>query len=224
MKRAVIIVAAGSGSRMGGELPKQYMELLGKPIIIHTLETFRRFDPGMQVIVVLAPAHRQYWEKLAGSYELARGIRLTNGGNTRYDSVKNGLAHIEEAEIVGIHDAVRPLVSPDTLLRAYAAAEQEGSGIPVIEMEESVRKKDQNGDSEHLDRSSIKKVQTPQVFESHRIKKAYQQPYDPSFTDDASVYESVFGRVALVEGNRENIKITSPTDMKLALLLMASAE
>lgn len=224
MRRAVIIVAAGSGSRMGGTLPKQYRELLGKPIIIHTLEIFRRFDPEMQVIVVLSPQHKQLWEKLSGSYELARGVTLTYGGNTRYDSVKKGLIQIEKAKIVGIHDAVRPLVSPDTLRRAYTAAEQEGSGVPVIEMEESVRKVDPSGNSEYLDRDSLKKVQTPQVFEVHRIREAYQQPYDSSYTDDASVYESLFGRVNLVEGNRENIKITTPTDMKLASLLIASAE
>jgi len=224
MKRAVIIVAAGSGSRMGGELPKQYRELLGKPILIHTLEIFRRFDLEMQVIVVLSPAHRQLWEELAGAYGLARGVTLTDGGNTRYDSVKKGLIQIKEAEIVGIHDAVRPLVSHDTLGRAYAAAEQKGSGIPVIEMDESVRKVDQSGGTVHLERASLKKVQTPQVFKVHKIKEAYQQPHDPSYTDDASVYESVFGRVTLVEGNRENIKITSPTDMKLASLLMDSAE
>lgn len=224
MKRAVIIVAAGSGSRMGGELPKQYRELLGKPIIIHTLELFRRFDPGMQVIVVLSPAHRQLWEELAGSYNIAGEVTLTHGGTTRYDSVKNGLIQIEEAEIVGIHDAVRPLASLATLRRTYAAAEREGSGIPVIEMEESIRKVDPTGGSEPLERASLRTVQTPQVFEVHRIKEAYQQTHDPSYTDDASVYQSVFGRIALVEGNRENIKITTPTDMKLASLLMAAVE
>ncbi len=222
MKRAVIIVAAGSGSRMGGKLPKQFQELRGKPIIIHTLETFYRFDPEMRIIVVLAPEHRSLWDQLAGSYETPKGLVLTHGGNTRFDSVKNGLLQTGEAEIVGIHDAVRPLVSGETLARAYAAAEERGSGIPVLEMEESVRMVDQNGTSEHLDRSRLRKVQTPQVFETRKIRKAYQQPYDPTFTDDASVYESLFGPVTLVEGNRENIKITSPVDKKLASLLMAS--
>ena len=223
MKRAVIIVAAGSGSRMGGKLPKQFQKLQGKPIIIHTLETFYRFDPEMRIIVVLAPEHWPLWEALAGSYEIPGGLVLTHGGNTRYDSVKKGLLRTGEVEIVGIHDAVRPLVSRETLARAYAAAEERGSGIPVLEMEESVRMVDQNGASEHLDRSRLRKVQTPQVFDTRKIKKAYQQPYDPTFTDDASVYESLFGPVTLVEGNRENIKITSPVDKKLASLLMASA-
>ncbi len=224
MKKAVIIVAAGSGSRMGGELPKQYLELLGKPLIIHTLGRFRRFDPKMKLVVVLAPAHRKLWEQMAGSYELARGVTLANGGATRYDSVKNGLTHIDEGVITGIHDAVRPLISQDTLSRCYAAAVREGSGIPVIEMDESVRMLDHQGGSAHMDRSRLKRVQTPQVFRSDRIKQAYQQAYDPAFTDDASVYESVYGPVTLVEGNRENIKITTPIDMKLASLLIDSVE
>ncbi|MCD4711185.1 MAG: 2-C-methyl-D-erythritol 4-phosphate cytidylyltransferase [Bacteroidales bacterium] len=224
MKKAVIIVAAGSGSRMGGELPKQYLELMGKPLIMHTLERFTRFDPEMKLVVVLAPAHKKLWEQMAGSYELARGVTLANGGATRYDSVKNGLTHIDEGVITGIHDAARPLISQDTLSRSYAAAVREGSGIPVIEMDESIRMLNQQGGSVHMDRSRLKRVQTPQVFRSDRIKQAYQQAYDPAFTDDASVYESVYGPVTLVEGNRENIKITTPIDMKLASLLIDSVE
>lgn len=224
MKRAVIIVAAGSGSRMGGELPKQYLELLGKPLIVHTLERFSRFDPEMKLVVVLAPAHKKIWEQMAGSYELARGVTLANGGATRYDSVKIGLTHIDEGVITGIHDAVRPLISQETLSRSYDAAVREGSGIPVIEMDESIRMLNQQGGSVHMDRSRLKRVQTPQVFRSDRIKQAYQQAYDPAFTDDASVYESVYGPVTLVEGNRENIKITTPIDMKLASLLIDSVE
>lgn len=224
MKTAVIIVAAGSGSRMGGELPKQYLKLLGKPLIIHTLERFRRFDQEMKVVVVLAPAHRELWKQMAGPYESARGVTLANGGATRYDSVKNGLTYIDVGVITGIHDAVRPLISQATLSRSYDAAVCEGSGIPVIEMNESVRMLNQQGGSTHMDRSRLKRVQTPQVFRSDRIKQAYQQAYDPAFTDDASVYESVYGPVTLVEGNLENIKITTPIDMKLASLLMDSVE
>jgi 2-C-methyl-D-erythritol 4-phosphate cytidylyltransferase len=224
MKKAVIIVAAGSGSRMGGELPKQYLELQGKPVIIHTLERFRRFDPEMKVVVVLARAHRDLWEEVASAYDICKGLTLTEGGLTRYDSVKNGLQALGAEVLVGIHDAVRPLVSQATLTAVYEAALREGSGIPVIEMEESVRKLDEGGASCHMDRSSLKKVQTPQVFRTDRILEAYKQDYDPSFTDDASVYESLYGSVTLVEGNRENIKITTPTDMQLAALLIASPE
>ena len=224
MKKAVIIVAAGSGSRMGGELPKQYLELRDKPILIHTLERFLSFDPEMKVVVVLAPAHRELWDRMAASYEIARGLTLALGGASRYDSVKNGLTHVDQASLVGIHDAVRPLVSQDTLTRCYDAALRKGSGIPVIEMDESVRKLDRQGGSSHMDRSSLKRVQTPQAFRSERIKQAYQQPYSNIFTDDASVYETVYGAPTLVEGNRENIKITTPTDMNLAKLLIDSLE
>jgi 2-C-methyl-D-erythritol 4-phosphate cytidylyltransferase len=222
MKKAVIIVAAGAGSRMGGELPKQYLQLQYKPVIIHTLERFRLFDPEMKIVVVLASAHRELWEQIAASYEIAGEQSIAIGGITRYDSVKNGLSLIDQEELIGIHDAVRPLVSQDTLTRCYEAAIREGSGIPVIDMEESVRMLEGQGGSRHMDRSRLKRVQTPQVFRSDRIKKAYQQPYNQKFTDDASVYETLYRPLSLVEGNRENIKITTPLDLQLAELLMAS--
>jgi 2-C-methyl-D-erythritol 4-phosphate cytidylyltransferase len=224
VKRAVIIVAAGSGQRMGGGLPKQFLTIQGKPLIIHTLEKFLRFDPDIQVVIVLADAHRKLWDQLAGSYKITGSVTFINGGETRFDSVKNGLDLIEEGIIAGIHDAVRPLVSMDTLTRSFDAAVREGSGIPVIEMEESVRILDQDGTSSRLNRNMLRRVQTPQVFRSERIKQAYMQANSRSFTDDASVYESVYGPVTLVEGNRENIKITTPTDMKLASLLIGSVD
>lgn len=224
MKNAAIIVAAGSGSRMGGELPKQYLKLLGKPLIIHTLEKFHKFDPDMKIVVVLAPTHRELWDEIARSFEIPGDVTIAYGGDTRYDSVKNGLTHVGEEIITGIHDAVRPFVSHGTLERCYESAAREGSGIPVIEMDESVRMTDLKGGSTHMDRSRLRRVQTPQVFRSSRIKQAYQQPFNSAFTDDASVYEALFGRVSLVEGNRENIKITTPTDMKLAMLLIDSVE
>ena len=224
MKKAVIIVAAGSGSRMGGEMPKQYLQLLGRPLIVHTLERFKRFDPEMKLVVVLAPTHKELWEQMAASYEIARGVTLAMGGSTRYDSVKSGLKQIDKETLIGIHDAARPLVSQDTLIRCYDAALRTGSGIPVVEMDESVRMLDAKGGSVHMDRSRLKRVQTPQVFRSDRIKQAYQQGYKSAFTDDASVYETVYGAPALVEGNRENIKLTTPADMQLAQLLIDSVE
>ena len=224
MKKAVIIVAAGSGSRMGGEMPKQYLQLQGRPLIVHTLERFQRFDPDMKLVVVLAPTHKKLWEQMASSYEIARGVILAMGGSTRYDSVKSGLKQIDKETLIGIHDAARPLVSQDTLIRCYDAALRTGSGIPVVEMDESVRMLDAKGGSVHMDRSSLKRVQTPQVFRSDRIKQAYQQAYKSAFTDDASVYETVYGAPALVEGNRENIKLTTPADMQLAQLLIDSVE
>lgn len=207
---------------MGGELPKQYMELRGKPLIIHTLERFQRFDPEIKIVVVISPSHKKWWEPLTHTYELSREITLAMGGLTRFDSVKNGLTKLEKGTLTGIHDAVRPLVSQDTLLRCYESALHRGSGIPVIDMEESVRQLQDRGGSSAMDRSSLKRVQTPQVFHTDRIIKAYQQAYDPAFTDDATVYESIYGPPALVEGNLENIKITTPADLKLAGLLIDS--
>lgn len=222
MRKAVIIVAAGSGSRMGGAIPKQYLPLQGKPVIIHTLERFLLFDPEIKIVVVLAPAHRDLWEQVAGTYEIAGGLDTVPGGATRYDSVKNGLSLLDQEEVCGIHDAVRPLVSQDTLMRCYDKAILEGSGIPVIDMEESVRMLLDNGESRHMDRAKLLRVQTPQVFRTDRIKEAYQQAYKPDFTDDASVYETLYGPGSLVDGNRENIKITTPQDLQLAELLIAS--
>jgi 2-C-methyl-D-erythritol 4-phosphate cytidylyltransferase len=224
MKKAIIIVAAGSGSRMGMKVPKQYLQLRGKPIIVHTLELFRLFDPEIKTIVVLAPGHLDHWKQVEASYESARGLITTSGGDRRYDSVKKGLDFVDQKELVGIHDAVRPLVSQATLDRCFNAAELEGSGIPVIEMDESVRMLENQAGSRHLDRSRLRRVQTPQVFRSERIKEAYRQAFHPDFTDDASVYETRYGPVTLVEGNRENIKITTPLDLQLAGLLMASPD
>jgi len=224
VKKAVIIVAAGSGSRMGGKMPKQYLQLKGRPLIVHTLERFQRFDPEMKLVVVLAPPHKELWEQMAASYEIARGVIHAVGGSTRYDSVKSGLKQIDKETLIGIHDAARPLVSQDTLIRCYDAALRKGSGIPVVDMDESVRMLSAEGGSVHMDRSSLKRVQTPQVFRSDRIKQAYQQAYKSAFTDDASVYETVYGAPTLVEGNKENIKLTTPADMQLAQLLIDSVE
>ena len=224
MKRAVIIVAAGLGNRMGGQIPKQFLDLAGKPLIVHTLERFLLFDPEMKMVVVLSSEGRHLWEQAVHSHKIAKGIILAEGGANRFDSVKNGLSHLEKGLITGIHDAVRPFVSQATLARTYDAAFREGSGIPVLEMDETVRMIKPQGGSPPMDRPMLRRVQTPQVFRSEQIKQAYQQAYDPAFTDDASVYEPVFGQLTLVEGNRENIKITTPLDMQLASLLMDSVE
>lgn len=241
---SVVVVAGGSGFRMGGPLPKQYVTLGGKALILHTIDRFFGFDPEIRVVMVLAAVHQRLWEEVSADYPRKKGIFLTEGGGTRFDSVRNGLKLIEEGWIVGIHDAVRPFVSPETIGRCYDSAAATGSGIPVVEMDESVRMVGHvpdrdpasgrdpvvdpgwvsgtgfSGGSTHLDRSRLRRVQTPQVFRSEMIKRAYARAKDHSFTDDASVFESVFGGVTLVEGNVENIKITTPVDLKLAALLL----
>ncbi len=224
MKRAVVIVAGGSGVRMGGEIPKQYLELAGKPLIIHVLDRFLRFDSHMEIVLVMAPSHRDLWRSLGDKYSLGQGILLAEGGKSRYESVKNGLDQIKDERVVGIHDAVRPLVSHETLERCYSSGLKWGSGIPVIAMEDSVRKLDGNEGSTRMDRSLLRRVQTPQVFLSRQIKQAYQKINDPDFTDDAAVYESLYGKVQLVKGNRENIKITTPSDMIMAEALIQSGD
>ena len=237
---SVVVVAGGSGFRMGGPLPKQYVTLGGKALILHTIDRFFGFDPEIRVVMVLAAVHQRLWEEVSADYPRNKEIILTEGGDTRFDSVRNGLEHIEEGWIVGIHDAVRPFVSPETIGRCYDSAAATGSGIPVVEMDESVRMVGPgpgsgldpvvapggvsgpvfSGGSTHLDRSRLRRVQTPQVFRSEMIKRAYARAKDHPYTDDASVFESVFGGVTLVEGNVENIKITTPVDLKLATLLL----
>jgi 2-C-methyl-D-erythritol 4-phosphate cytidylyltransferase len=220
--RGVVIVAGGTGRRMESDIPKQYMDLHGKPLIVHTIDRFLEFDPHIKVILVLAGDHKRYWERIAGSHDRAGSFMLASGGRTRYDSVKSGLQLIERGMIVGIHDAVRPLVSHQTIVRCYACAEKEGSAIPAVTVEESVRRINAQGSSEQMDRSRLRMIQTPQVFRSEMIKEAYDRTDDPGFTDDASVFESVFQSVTLVEGNRENIKITSQADFRMASFLMGT--
>ena len=220
IKCGVVIVAGGSGSRMGGEIPKQFLELSGKPVLVHSLMRFLEFDPGITVVVVLASSHRKYWEKIDTSGVLPQGIRLAEGGSTRFESVQNGLKMLKDVDLIGIHDAVRPLVSIETLERCYEAARTTGSGIPVTGMEDTVRIIRGNGHSEHLDRSLLRRIQTPQVFHAGKIQDAYNQSFHPSFTDDASVYESLYGEVSLVSGNEENIKITTATDLMLASVII----
>lgn len=224
MNRGVVIVAGGSGRRMGSEIPKQYMKLHGKPVILHTLEKFFHFDPDIKVVLVMAAGHLKFWNGIPLSHEYHSRIEIAPGGRSRYDSVKSGLSFIEDGLVVGIHDAVRPLVSRETLERCYSTATERGSAIPVIEMDESVRMVGDHGSSVHMERSKLRRVQTPQVFKSALIKEAYGQTCDPAFTDDASVYESLFEKVVLVEGNRENIKITTPTDLQLAATVIRKQE
>jgi len=216
---AVIIVAGGSGARMGGAVPKQYMDIGGKPMIIHTMERFLEFDPAIQLVLVRADGHRKIWARIERDYLPGREISVVGGGDTRFSSVKIGLQQIDDETIVGIHDAVRPLVSRDTIERCYRSAIETGSGIPVVEMDESVRLV-RSDRSEPVDRSVLKRVQTPQVFRSGQIKEAYRLASDQSFTDDATVYESIFEKVSLVKGNPENIKITRPADLRLASLIL----
>lgn len=217
--QSVVIVAGGTGTRMQSVTPKQFIEVLGKEVIIWTIEKFYLFDPDIKVILVLPESHLIIWQSLITKYPFLNKVITTTGGATRFHSVKQGLLHVKADEIVGIHDAVRPLVSLETLERCYSVARTEGCAVPVIDTEDSLRK-EIGEENEVIDRTIVKRVQTPQVFRAEKILTAYENCLDNKYTDDASVYESYFGHVKLVEGNQENIKVTFPGDLKIAEALL----
>ncbi|MBS2096967.1 2-C-methyl-D-erythritol 4-phosphate cytidylyltransferase [Carboxylicivirga linearis] len=214
MLRYAIIVAGGSGTRMGSEIPKQFLKINGLPVLMHTINTFFDFDNQIKIVLVLPTNQVDYWRELCSTYKFQIKHHITTGGNTRFESVKNGLQIVDTPSLIAIHDGVRPFVSPDTLKRCYHHAEVLGNAIPVLDAFESVRQVDEEK-SRALDRSTIKLVQTPQVFKSELLINAYSQDFSPLFTDDASVVETYGETIHLVAGNRENIKITTPSDMVL---------
>lgn len=219
MKKFVLIVAGGSGLRMGTDLPKQFLELCGKPVLMHTIQRFYDYDPHCELILVLPLLQQEYWSQLCMEHSFTLPHLIATGGETRFDSVKNGLGLIQGEGVIFIHDGVRPLVSGETLGRCFETAKEYGNALPVLPVQESLRQLvgDQN---RAVDRSLYLIVQTPQTFHSAQIQQAFSQPYDPAFTDDATVAEKAGFPIHLVEGNRENIKITTPTDLIIAGVLM----
>ena len=232
MKRSVIIVAGGKGIRMGGDLPKQFIPMQGKPLLMHTMDVFYRWDSTVDLLTVIPEEHASYWNMLCRELNFSIAHRVVYGGETRFHSVRNGLHEVEGDGLIAIHDGVRPYVTPDVITSCFNAAEMYGVAIPVVPMVESVREiiegegtKGRRGEgakgfmygcceSRTFDRSRLCIVQTPQVFRSDILRIAYEQPFNEMFTDDASVVEAAGYPIHLVEGNRENIKITTPTDIK----------
>ena len=217
----VIIVAGGKGLRMGSDIPKQFLPIGGKPVLMRTLERFRAYDDALQIILVLPEAQQAYWRELCGQYHFDVEYQLANGGQTRFHSVQNGLALVpDEAEgVVGVHDGVRPFPSIEVIRNCYETARTRKAVIPVIPVVETVRHLE--GDkSVTVPRGNYRLVQTPQTFDIQLLKAANRQPYNDGFTDDASVVESYGFEITLVEGNRENIKITTPYDLKIAEVLL----
>ena len=216
-----IIVAGGKGLRMGGEIPKQFIPVAGKPILMHTLEKFKRFGDslagieGLEIILVLPKEQQEYWAELCRKYPFNVTHTVVNGGETRFHSVQNGLRAIPDyAEgVVGIHDGVRPFVSLDVIKRCYEEARVKKAVIPVMPVTETLRDVTQG---KNVYRENYKIVQTPQTFDIQLLKAANRQSYSEAFTDDASVVEAFGQEVTMVEGNRENIKITTPFDLKIA--------
>ncbi|MCD8261342.1 MAG: 2-C-methyl-D-erythritol 4-phosphate cytidylyltransferase [Bacteroides sp.] len=220
MRKYVVIVAGGKGLRMGGDLPKQFIPVGGKPVLMHTLNAFYTYDPEIEIILVLPPEHHAYWTELCREYDLTIPHRIAPGGETRFHSVRNGLVLIADDEgLVAVHDGVRPFVSQEVIARCYEAAAHYEAAIPVTDIVETLRRVDPSA-SITVDRSCYKLVQTPQAFSVPVLKRCYNREFMDCFTDDASVVEAAGKTVHLVEGNRENIKITTPFDLKLAEILL----
>lgn len=217
----VIIVAGGSGQRMGTSIPKQFLLISGKPVLMHTIERFHAALPHLNVVLVLPQDHHDTWHSLVETHQFTKPFTLTTGGDTRYASVKNGLKLISSG-IVGVHDGVRPLVSIKTIQTSFRGAAENGNAVPVIEVSDSLRHYQENGPSKAVDRANYCIVQTPQCFDVNQMKLAFEQAYSPSFTDCASVMEKAGHAIHLVEGNWENIKITKPSDLLLAEALLSS--
>ena len=218
MKKHIIIVAGGKGLRMGGDIPKQFLPVCGKPVLMRTLEAFHAYDSSIHIILVLPLSQQTYWKELCVEYGFDLVHDIANGGETRFHSVMNGLAMVEGDGLVGVHDGVRPFVSQEVIARCYEEASVKKAVIPVIGVVETVRHLTEEG-SETVPRNRYKLVQTPQVFDAALLRRAYCQEYTDWFTDDASVVEALGEKVHLVDGNRENIKLTTPFDLKLAEML-----
>jgi len=219
LEKVALIVAGGAGTRMGTDVPKQFLLLKGIPVLMYTLEVFHRYDRNMRIILVLPGEQKDAWQKLCRDYRFTIGHEIREGGRTRFHSVKKNLSVIPDPSLVAVHDGVRPLVSLETIERCFRYAQEHGNAIPCVEIPETLRFID-GKDNRQADRALYRLVQTPQVFESSVLKKAYRHKYRQEFTDDAGVVESLGYTINLVEGNPENIKITFKKDMLIAASLV----
>lgn len=216
----IIITAGGIGKRMGGEIPKQFLALQHKPILMHTVELFHGFDSTAELIVTLPENHLIQWEELCSKHHFTVPHRVVSGGNERFDSIKNAL-QVATGDYIAIHDGVRPFITQTVFETLVSEVKKYRAVIPVVEMKESLRLVDAER-SVAVPRTNYRVVQTPQIFDGKLLQKAYEQPFQDSFTDDASVVESIGVKIHLVEGNVENIKITNPADLVLAEALLQS--
>jgi 2-C-methyl-D-erythritol 4-phosphate cytidylyltransferase len=221
MELYAVIVAGGSGKRMGADIPKQFLELAGRPVLMHTIERFKSFNNLIEIISVLPENQLRFWMDLQKKHSFTVPHTLVKGGSNRFFSVRNGLKFVNDQCLVAIHDGVRPFVSIDTIKRCFDTAEKLGNAIPTISPTESLRILNEQG-SLPVNRMHVKQIQTPQVFNAGLIKKAYLQEYSPEFSDDATVLEKMGEKINLIEGNRENIKITNPEDLIISVALLQS--
>ena len=216
-ERFVIIVAGGKGLRMGGDVPKQFQPIGGRPVLVRTLENFHSWDSDAHMILVLPESQIDYWNELCRAHSVSVPHVVCAGGATRFDSVKNGLSCISaNSGRVAVHDGVRPFVSHEVISRCFDALDSAEAVVPAVAPVESVRQIGSDGVSRAVIRDDYRLVQTPQTFRLDVLRKAYEQPYQERFTDDASVVESIGCTIKLVEGNRENIKLTTPFDLTVA--------
>lgn len=224
MKRYVIIVAGGKGLRMGSEVPKQFLPIKGRPVLMRTLDAFYRYDKSVGLILVLPADQQDYWHELCAQHAFEVPYSMATGGETRFHSVRNGLSLVPDNEecIIAVHDGVRPFVDNDVIGRCFSGAVSKGAVVPVVPVVDTVRRVvDDGGASITENRSAFRLVQTPQTFSGRLLKAAYAMPYQDGFTDDASVVEAYGHKVDLVDGSRENIKITTPFDLKVAEAILS---
>ena len=223
MNRHAIIVAGGKGLRMGADIPKQFLELNGLPVLMHTLQAFR-FDPTIQITLALPQDQFEYWYWLCKKHHFEVPHRLVAGGNTRFQSVKNALMLLPtDADLVAVHDGVRPIIQKDIIENSFAMADQKGSAIAVVRLKDSIRKQELTGKNHSVNRANYYLVQTPQTFPYRVIFEAYQQAEDDNFTDDASVVEAHGKEIYMIEGDYKNIKITTPEDLWVGEVFLKNA-
>ena len=217
----IIIVAGGKGLRMGGDLPKQFMPLHGKPVLMHTIERFRAYSDELIIILVLPHEQQDYWRQICQKHNFTVEHTVVDGGQTRFHSSQNGVAAVPDdaTGVIGIHDGVRPFVSEETIARCFEAARQFGAALPVLPVTDTPRRVTDDG-GYNVQRNDYRTVQTPQTFDAQLLKQAFKQPYSDNFTDDASVVEALGHKVTMVDGNRENIKLTTPFDLVVAEALI----
>ncbi len=215
VNKHAIIVAGGSGKRLGGPIPKQFQTVKGRPLLMWTIEALHRYDADMPIIVVLPETHFDIWKALCMGHRFFLKHEVVPGGEQRWHSVKAGLEKVEGNGLVAVHDGVRPLVSVELIGRCFSAADMHAAAIPVVPVVPSIRETTAEG-SRALDRSKLLAVQTPQCFHTDLLRKAFELPYDSTFTDEATLVEKLGVKVHLVEGEERNIKVTTATDMRMA--------
>lgn len=217
-ENTIIITAGGSGRRMHAEIPKQFIPVHEKPLLMWAIEAFYAYDRTINTMLVIPENHVGLWKELCREFDFKINHNIVYGGDNRFQSVKNALELLDGNALTGVHDGVRPFPSLNTIGRAYQDAANYGSAVPFVDSTDSLRFVEKHS-SKIISRDCVKRIQTPQVFQTKILKKAYQQPYNKLFTDDASVVEYLGYDIHLFEGNMENIKVTTPVDLRLAISL-----